>query len=250
MKQPKRGSGGESLIWHPDAQRVLAVCLDSLVAESDRGAVTIGLDLIDTELQGLLQALAPSSLSTQETVRLFEYPGPLSSVAAKSSIAHGARLINRSLLDAISSMRKLRNLVAHSSNTFRLANHRTALRAICQLGPDVPAGINRIACETLVRLTVDRLQGVRVNIDGEEITPMASSEAALDWLHSHQESLDILEQRLPRYELGLGVGMICALLIIRREEISTYVQGDQLLGTKLLVARPAARSKRAMRRNR
>jgi len=212
---------------HPDAREIFESSLGSLLAESDRGAVIIGLDLIDAALETLLKSLAPASQSREEAIQLFNYPGPLSSVAGKVSVAFACRLIDRSLFDAISSLRKLRNTVAHSSDKFSLNDHRQSLKSVCNLGPNVPLGINRIACDTLAKQAVGKIKEIR--IEGSDIAPFETSESAIEWLCQNQQALDILEEKRPRFELGIAIGIACAVIIFRREQIFDRLEGDMLL---------------------
>ena len=140
MTQASQNDKGHFLD-HPEVHDLLRQLFDNLLAESDRGAVLIGTSYVDLNLRKLLEAIAPVELSKNRLRSIVEYPGPLSSFAARTQVAFLCRLINRDLYDAIEALREIRNSVAHEPDKFVLANHKEKLKRVYSLGPGVPVWI-------------------------------------------------------------------------------------------------------------
>src|SRR5687768_8049155 len=115
---------------HPEAQKRFSELLVGLTNESDRGAVLVGMVHVDELLEQLFLATFPLTLSKKARERLLNYPGPLSSFAAKIDVAYALRLIPRPTHDSLHALRRLRNEVAHSSESFQLRGHEERYRAI------------------------------------------------------------------------------------------------------------------------
>lgn len=88
---------------------------ESLSEESPRGAVVIAASYIDESLRFLLE----SGMIQNKTIckKLFEYPGPLSSFAARVDLAYALGLISPVAYRNIGHIRTMRNLAAHSYRT-------------------------------------------------------------------------------------------------------------------------------------
>jgi hypothetical protein len=204
---------------HPDARAVFDSLFTTLVAESDRGAVLIAAAEVDLQLRKLFERAAPGDMPGKETKRLLDYPGALSSLASRADIAAVAGFIPRHLYLAIGHLRRLRNDVAHSPRDFQLAEHRDRLQGIFEIGPDMPAGINRLALELMLRSFIDRALQIRDPSDESQPAFNDSSEV-LEFIAGKPDLVAPFEERRHRWELALGVSLICATIISRREAIA------------------------------
>jgi len=88
------------------------------------------------------QKLSQAALhDSEERLRaILDYPGPLSTFAARTQVAFLCRLINGSVYSAIEALREIRNSVAHKPDEFVLADQKEKLQEstvsapACQFG--------------------------------------------------------------------------------------------------------------------
>jgi hypothetical protein len=221
---------GQNPLEHPEIKKLLPTVFDTIVSESDRGAVVIGFAQVDNHLEALFQTVAPASLGKKLKERVLEYPGPLSSASAKADIALFTRLIPRHLYDAISKLRKIRNAVAHSPEAFRLSDHETVLRSIGQqLGPGMHVAINRMALE----LTMRGFEGEVLSAkDPDSNNPLFKDpNEVFEYLSREPELMAQLGGRALRYELAYAVVLICAMLVRDRDKVVALVGPEETLAT-------------------
>jgi hypothetical protein len=217
----------ESPLNHPEIRDLFGNLLTNLVAESDRGAVLVGTSHVDEHLQKLFEMLIPHDMSKKERKALLNYPGPLSSVAAKTEIAFATRLINRTVYDSLHALRRIRNEVAHASHPFNLRTQREQIRKMYVLGDGVPTFINRTAIEWLVHIKVEALLGIR---DPDEKKPYFNTpQEVIEYISEQPEMMSLLEEQLPKYELAIGIALLCALIVSHREEAAALVGSDLTL---------------------
>lgn len=167
-------TSGICFLEHPEIGQLFASIFSNLVNESDRGAVLIGTSYVDLHLRKLFEAIAPQSMSRRELRRILDYPGALSSLSAKADIAYLARLISDNVNMAIYHLRRVRNEVAHTPDSFRLADHEERLRKMYELGPSVPSAINRWVCEAIINSAVSNVLKVKKTFSEEEEPIFAS----------------------------------------------------------------------------
>lgn len=214
-----QGPSGHSdhFLEHPEVVPIFD-SMSTLISESDRGAVLISAAHVDEVLRSAFEAIAPHDYSKSRLKDLLHYPGPLSGFASRENVAVLFGLISPRLGKCIRALRGLRNVVAHSSDSFRLRDHWDTIRKVYDLGPGVPLGINRMALEHLMEGFLERV----VQIDkplGELGDKMFDTPAdAVDFLRARPELLKPLDERLPRLELCIGTGMLCGLIIVHRDQ--------------------------------
>jgi DNA-binding MltR family transcriptional regulator len=126
---------------HLGVKELFSAILTTMVAGSDCGAVLVGTAHVDNHLRRLFERFAPDQMGQKRREAVLNYPGPLASLSAKADVAFFVRLINAKLHAAIHHLRQIRNGVAHSPESFRLADHATQLRGMYNLGPGVPMAI-------------------------------------------------------------------------------------------------------------
>lgn len=200
---------------HPEVEELLRQLFNNLLAESDRGAVLVGASYVDLHLKKLFEAVAPGDLGHKRLRTILAYPGPLSTLAARTQVAFLCRLINGSLYLAIEALREIRNSVAHKPDGFVLADHKEKLQRIYSLGPGMPVWVNRLACELLGRSFLER--AVEIRLPDSEHPVFSSPADVIKYIADKPELLAPLNEKLPRAELGVGILLICALIIHSRE---------------------------------
>ncbi len=207
-----------NLFDHPEIHALFGSTLADLVGESDRGAVLIGASIVDAHLRILFERLAPREIGRRKLRAVLEYPGPLSTFSARAEVAHVVRFIDGNLKSAIDALRRLRNSVAHSQERFSLRDHGSDLRQIFQLGDGVPVAINRTGLDMMMRNVVSHLLALRSPVAESE--PLFRTPAeVVEYLAQHPGLIDEkVEPNRLRYELGIGVALICALIIYHRDE--------------------------------
>ncbi|MGK7908442.1 MAG: hypothetical protein AB4040_14635 [Synechococcus sp.] len=188
-----------------------------LLNESDRGAVLICSNYVDELLKRCFERIAPPGFSRKELKSLLRYPGTLSTFSGKVQIALVCGLIPLDLGGSINQLRDLRNKVAHSGEAFRLRDNWDLIRAIFDLGPGVPTGINRMALEVLFKDAVGQILKLDKPL-GEEGEKMFSSPAeVIDYIKENPKVVAPLEDRVPRMELVIGTAMIAGLIVHHRD---------------------------------
>jgi hypothetical protein len=223
------GTTSDHFLDHPEIKELFRAVFSTLVVESDRGAVLIAAAHVDLHLRGLFEMIAPSRMSRRKLKRILDYPGPLSTFSAKADIAYVTRLISEDVHKAIYHLRRVRNDVAHSPNSFRLSDHHERLKQMYELGPGVPSAVNRWACELIVRFAVGNVLTVNDPTAVEPKPIFATPQEALDYLAMNPDIMTTLDERRPRYELALGVALICALIVNSRDKTKNIVGNDNVL---------------------
>lgn len=203
---------GYPLLDHPEVYPVLETVTKTIITESDRGAVLVAASIIDEYLRKLFEHRGSLQMGKKKRRELLDYPGPLSTLAAKVDVALLTELIDKPLHVAIHRLRALRNTVAHNTAGFRLADHQEQLRQISDLGPGVPAAINRMANEFLMRSFFENLEE-HVNANPDSATLFADPQEVLDQLRSMPDTTQKLQERAWRLELGIAVGMMCGMIV-------------------------------------
>jgi hypothetical protein len=200
---------------HPEVKILFGPSLEALVRESDRGAVLIAAQIVDNALRRLFEEVAPTGMSRKTLKSLLDYSGPLSTSSSKINLAVLSRFIPAAVGAAIHRLREIRNAVAHSPDSFRLQDHTEPLRQVFDIGPGVPAGVNRVAVELLTRNVVGHLLTVEDPLDDKPI--FTSPEEVFDYLLGNRDMLARLEKHQLRWELGIGVALICGTIVFHRE---------------------------------
>ncbi|MDQ3802721.1 MAG: hypothetical protein M3416_02560 [Acidobacteriota bacterium] len=231
MANDSDDASGTHFLNHPEIKQLLTSALSTLVLESDRGAVLVGAAHVDLHLRMLFEAVFPRPMSKKELNRVLKYPGTLSSFSARADVAYLTRLIPRYLYDAINHLRAVRNAVAHSPDSFRLADHEQRLRKMYELGPGVPAAVNRWAGEVIIHTAVKNILKVKDPTSEEEKTAFDTPQEALDFISGRPELMAVLEERRPRYELALGVGLVCGLIVFHREKAKEVLGDDKVISS-------------------
>lgn len=211
---PEERDGDEPhFLADPEVAGAFERMLDEFSRETDRGSILIAADIVAAHLEKVILALAPEGFTPKRIRGLLNYPGPLSTFAARADVAFMAGFIGDTAHRSIDLLRGLRNKAAHSQGAFSLADYRDTLRAICDLGPGTAAGVNRFAAELILRSVVDDLLKRGIETEAEiGNNPFATPAAIIDELSARPEHMKLLENRLPRMELAFGIWILLGLI--------------------------------------
>jgi len=203
----------------PEVVKVFTDVMHVLMTESDRGAVLVGLSVVDQHLRKLFEHGLPSDMATSNAKkRLLDYPGPLSGVAAKADVARATNRIGADVHQAINRLRQLRNVVAHEPDAFRLDQHRDVIHAMSQLGDSMPEFIEMSAQITISNDVVERLKNMTISMPDEEPKhPFKTAQEIMEHAQSRPDLMETLKEKVLRMQFGLAVGYICGLMAAYRE---------------------------------
>lgn len=85
--------------------------MEDLQKETDRGAALVGAAFLDDTVRALIRAAFIAESETAD--RLFEYPRPLHSFAARMDLAYSMGLIGKAMYQDLGLVREIRNRFAH-----------------------------------------------------------------------------------------------------------------------------------------
>ncbi|TDY04202.1 hypothetical protein [Thiohalophilus thiocyanatoxydans] len=219
----------EHFLSHPDLRPYFDEIFPLLLAESDRGAVLLGVSKIDEYLKNFFENLVPESVSGKRRKEIFNYSGAFGTLSSKLDIALVCRLLSSEIVDAIHKMRKIRNDLAHQTLAFNLKDYQVQFYEVFSLiGPGVDVGINRMAVEAMMENMLTKLTNTENPI--EEGKPLFEGKGeALEYLSQNGEVLKVLEEKRPRWELAIGVAIICGLILLYRDKISDSLDGNKTI---------------------
>ncbi len=222
---------------HPALGESLHAVLDTLVKESDKGAVLVGAALVDNFLRTLFEKVAPAGMGKKALAALLDYPGALSSVSAKADVAFATRLIGKRLHQSIHALRKIRNDVAHSPQSFRLSDHRARLSRMYDLGPGIDGWVNNAANHLVLDQFVTALR------ESGGLNGFETTQELFDYVfREHPDLGQTLQEKVYRYELAVAISMICTTIVLAWERTRSRLPGDNLISAPLPPADIAEKS--------
>jgi len=199
---------------HPEVSELLNTSFPELVSESDRGAVIIGADIVDSVLYKLFDELMSQDISHKKKKRLFDYSGPLGTFSSKNDMALAVGYINKNTHDCINVLRQIRNDAAHSNFRFDIKSQQERVREMYNLGTGVPMVVRNWAFEYLMKRFVTLL----LESKGANEEPIFESlEECLDYLTDNPDSTKKIDEKLPVHEFSLGLILLCAFIIHQKE---------------------------------
>lgn len=183
-----------------------------LTNESERGAILIGTGKVEEYLGKLIITLLPSK-NKRYLSRLLNYPGALSSFAAKIELCYAFRIINRRIYDSLNAIRKIRNIAAHSSDTFSLQDKEMELEAIYDFEEGMPYFIHEMSYDKLIKWKRIQIQKVLEDNGREDIFEEEWKKRFVDQDPLQNESM-IEQLRMWKLVFGLSI------MILKIEELS------------------------------
>lgn len=204
---------------HPEVQAAFGQTLLDLFRESDRGAVLVGAALVDEHLGRLFEAHFASDLPAGLSRRLLG-TGPLSTMSARADIARAMGLIGPIVYDAIHVLRRIRNDVAHTSNSFRLENHHRSIAIISGLGGGLSEFTEHQAADITVELFISRLEQMTADATNAGAEKLFEGRREIaECIQRRPEIKRLLHEQADRFRLGLGVAFICGFLVACRTKL-------------------------------
>lgn len=180
---------------------------DSLLSESDRGAVIIGSANIEEELEKAIVKMLPQKSKTYKR-KLFDYPGLLSSFSAKIELAYAFRYININTRNSLNSLRSLRNKAAHSSGSFLISDNEGVFSKIFDLGPSFRKHVSLRSMELMVKL---KFENIKILLDETSLSEKDQRDI-INSLISDQEVRNKLKNQLAKWELIYGLSVLCEII--------------------------------------
>lgn len=200
---------------YPEIQDLLNKLLDSLFEESGRGAILIAATHVEEHLTKLIETALPTDISKKNKDRLFSYPGPLSSFAAKINLSYAFRIIDIHLYNSLTALRTLRNDAAHSAASFSLYELNERMKHIYNFGPSVYNVIREQAISSMMKMKFDSLNLVF----DEQGVPAEERKPYVEDILNKPGTMDTLERQAPHWELLIGLCFVCGLISYQKERI-------------------------------
>jgi hypothetical protein len=150
--------------------------------------------------------------------RLFNYPGMLSSFAAKTDFARASEMIGSNVYESIQKLRRLRNEVAHSLEPFRLIDHQKTLREMAELIHSMAEHISGTAQKVVMADIIARMETLTLpGLGGEELPAFSGISDIVSRIGEVPESDLLLLHKATKLEFALIIGFVCGLLAAHRE---------------------------------
>jgi hypothetical protein len=178
----------------------------------------IAADIVAAHLEVVIRELAPNEFGPKRLREMLNYPGVISSLAARTDVALMAGFISPVAYHSINTLRGLRNNAAHSQGGFRLKDNLDLLRKISDLGPGTTVNVNQFAIEAVVTPYFDSLLNKGLEMEretGRNLFPDRTT--ILATLREHPDTMEALEERALRTELAFGVWLLLGLIAHKRK---------------------------------
>ncbi len=195
---------------------------DNLLYESDRGAIIIGTQIVDEQLTMLIKEILPPDVTKQDAKRLVKYPGPLSSMSARIELCFAFRLIPLTLYTSLNTLREIRNEAAHSPKIFSMNSDTSKFKKIFDLGPGIPALINKMAKKLLVDQKFHILEYL---FDKHNLSQEDRAEQALKIL-DNKDLLESIEKQVPHWELICGLSLLCGFIKYHQTKYASLLMNN------------------------
>lgn len=198
---------------YPEVEEIFSHLVDTLLEESERGAIIIGTTKVEEQLEKYIRKILPNDGKTY-TKKLLDYPGVLSSFSSKIELAYAFRLISENLYTSLNALRKIRNDAAHSSNSFSLSEIRGRFDEALNFGPSMSIHIRNQAMKMMLELKIGNVKRI---FDEHNL----SDEQQIEQWQSFMENKELaesIEKQIPFWELIYGLSLICGIIKHYEEE--------------------------------
>ena len=112
-----------ALFDQPEVQEFYDKHYSTLMSESDRGCILLGVSILDQQLDLLFQKIIPEDTSKTRRKKIFDSKGAFGNIASKLDIAYVCRILPLDLVDAIKELRRTRNKLAHQTSPFVISDN-------------------------------------------------------------------------------------------------------------------------------
>jgi hypothetical protein len=203
----------------PETDAAFTNAVTSFLAESDRGAVLIAAETVSNHLEESFRRLSPEFFVPRLRTVL-NYPGPLSSLSSRADAAALFGLLSENAYNAINLLRRIRNNAAHSQGDFLLSAEAQRMNEMLgQIGDNIPHALRNMGTEILLRTAFEKLKKSGVEMAATlGRNPFETDEQIAKVVGAHPTAKDLLEQRLPRMELGLAIWLLIGLMTFQRDK--------------------------------
>ncbi len=229
MEEAKE-SGRSISLKHPEIEGTFNQIFNMILAESDMGAILISTSVMDNYLGKLFEKVMPASCSKATKRSLLNYPGPLSTLSAKADVAYAMRLIRSPVHKSIHILRDIRNKAAHQPEVFKLDAHKERLKEMYEIAEGFAELIHVLSKIYIFEGFFNRLMEEDKKRNPEERFFENKQPSDLyQELQNHPDTLETLQGKTARMELGLGVAWLCAFIVHSWESFEEKYQGDKLI---------------------
>lgn len=212
---------------YPEITELYGHLLTKLLDESGRGAILIATAHVEEFLTKLLEEAFPKDMSSKQKHRLLAYPGHLSSLSSKIELAYAFRLISKNLYNSLNSFRVIRNNAAHGSEKFKLDDLNEKMKKVFELGENVPYFIKKFSTEMLLEAKMLEVK----RIFDEWDAPEEKRKEKLVELFNKSETIAMLEEQLPFWELIHGICIICWMITHEKKKITELTKNLSTWGS-------------------
>jgi len=183
-----------------------------LINESDRGAVLLAVSQIDIALEEALKSVSPPNMTQKKLKQIFDYSGPLGTLAARTSMAYFFRIINKDVCDAVHCLRQIRNKVSHECKTFSFESCSDDVEKFYDFGSNIPETVNKIAIELMMKSMLESALEIKDPRSSDESKLFKEPKEILEYLQRNPKYYETFEKELPKWKLAIGTALICGLL--------------------------------------
>lgn len=197
----------------------------SFLAESDRGAVLIAAETVSNHLEESFGRVAPEFFAPKLKA-ILSYPGALSSLASRADVAALIGLLPENAYNAANLLRRVRNNAAHSHEEFKLADESQRIKEMLgHLGDNIPYALRGMGTAILLRIAFDSLKRSGIEMaDTLGRNPFETDEQIAKAVEAHPDANNLLEQRLPRMELGLAIWLLVGHMTLQRDQFAARLK--------------------------
>ncbi|RWX51541.1 hypothetical protein VU01_11195 [Candidatus Electrothrix marina] len=220
----------QHFLEHPEVRLHFENIFPLIIEESDRGAILIAASQVDLALEKALKRIAPLDISSGKLKNILDYSGPLGTFSSRISIAYFFRVINKKVMEAINTLRGLRNTVAHAPKSFSLQEHQDRLTNLYNLGSGVPIGVHQWALDGLMTDTITKLLKVPDPNSPDDKKIFSEAQEVIEYISGRDDLLEMLNNKLPKWKLGLGTALMCGVIFAGADKVFSTLNsknGDQ-----------------------
>lgn len=215
---------------YPEVERYFETYMPCIINESDRGAVLLCVSVVDEQLKEFFGHLMPSYIGENKKKEILGLAGPFSTFSGKLNIALTCRLLPKSVVESAHALRRLRNKVAHDPIEFKLDDYSEQVGQIFSLlGPGVYSSVSQSTVQFMLKNTLENL--LKLQRSGPESRKIFSDEVeALRYMLDNPDQLEKLKPAQLRWELGMGISLLCGLIAdYRARLINQLSEGATLI---------------------
>ncbi|MDR3704717.1 MAG: hypothetical protein P4L28_02270 [Paludibacteraceae bacterium] len=194
-----------------------------LTNESERGALLIGVGKIEEYLEKLINKILPAKQKNY-TLRLLNYPGPLSSFSGKIELLYAFRIIDKRLYDSITILRKLRNKAAHSSEIFSLQDTNESLDKIYDFEYGFKEVVHKLAYDHLIKW---KIETIKDGFKGKNMDKIDVNELWTKY-YDDLEHKKIIQEQLTIWKLAYGLTFLCLKIEVLIDEFDFLDESNEI----------------------